>query len=132
MVNYEVGDCVWLYTPVVQSGSTKNFPSFWQGPYTILDKVSMVNYRIQLVGGSTQVVVHANRLKLCYNDPPMHHSITQRQDRVQNAGYTRIDTTLTTPVPSATPITMGTGTTGQTRPSQNRRPPNRYGDFIPF
>lgn len=135
MVNYEVGDCVWLYTPVVQSGSTKKFSSLWQGPYTIIDKVSLVTYRIQLVGGSTQVVVHANRLKLCYSDPPVqwsNQSIPRRQDRVPQAGYTRVNTTPTTPAPSATSITTGNVTTGRTHPSRHRQPPDHYGDLIPF
>ena len=135
LVNYEVGDCVWLYTPVVQSGSTKKFSSLWRGPYTIIDKVSLVTYRIQLVGGSTQVVVHANRLKLCYSDPPVqwsNQSIPRRQDRVPQAGYTRVNTTPTTPAPSATSITTGNVTTGRTHPSRHRQPPDRYGDLIPF
>ena len=63
----QVGNVVWLYTPVVCKGNTNKF-SFWKGPYTIVDKVGPVNYKLQLVGGTRSlVVVHQNRIKLCYN-----------------------------------------------------------------
>ena len=69
-VPFQVGDQVWLFIPVVQRGKTRKFTSQWRGPYTVLDNVSNVNYRIKLVGSSAQPkVVHHNRLKLCYGTP---------------------------------------------------------------
>ena len=46
-----VGDRVWLFVPAVKSGTTKKLSSLWRGPYTILDKLSAVNYHIELTGG---------------------------------------------------------------------------------
>ena len=66
---FHVGDRVWLFVPTVKRGQTKKFVSLWRGPYTILDKVSAVNYRIQLIGGQQQKTVHTNRLKLCSSTP---------------------------------------------------------------
>ena len=44
VVQFCVGDRVWLYTPVVLKGNTKKFTSFWKGFYTIVDKTGEVNY----------------------------------------------------------------------------------------
>ena len=63
----QIGDVVWLYTPVVCQGTTKKFSSFWRGPYTTIDKLGPVNYKLQLVGGTQSLVVHRNHIKLCYN-----------------------------------------------------------------
>ena len=79
--NFEIGECVWFHNPTVPTGSTKkltSFPtgstkkltSFWRGPYTVIDKMSPVNYRIQFIGGSQQLVVHVNQLKQCHTEPP--------------------------------------------------------------
>ena len=45
-----VGDRVWLYVHAVKQGRTKKLSSLWRGPYTILDRIGAVNYRIQLIG----------------------------------------------------------------------------------
>ena len=45
---FQIGDVVWLYTPVVKQGNTKKFTSFWRGPYTVIDKSGPVNYTVQL------------------------------------------------------------------------------------
>ena len=68
-----VGDRVWLYNPAIKQGRTKKFSSLWKGPYTIVDKTGLVNYRIQLIGGSQNFIVHHNRLKLCYGPPRQNH-----------------------------------------------------------
>ena len=66
-----VGDRVWLFVPAVKSGITlkKKLSSIWRGPCTILDKLSAVNYRIELTGGDQKQGVHKNHLKLCLSDP---------------------------------------------------------------
>ena len=40
-----------------------------EGSVHILNKVSAVNYRIQLIGGQQQKTVHTNWLKLCSSTP---------------------------------------------------------------
>ncbi len=58
-----MGHRVWLYTPAVKEGRSKKLATQWHGPYTIVDKTSSVNYRIQFIGATHQIVVHRNRLK---------------------------------------------------------------------
>ena len=52
---------------------------FGWGPYSILDKLSAVNYRNKLTGGNQKQVVHKNRLKICLSDQKclnlLNHSI---------------------------------------------------------
>ena len=77
---FQVGDQVWLFTPVVKPGTTKKFTSQWRGPYTVLDRVNRVNYRIKLVGSSAKSqVIHHNRLKLCYGTPQQTTTSMQHQ-----------------------------------------------------
>ena len=64
--NFRIGDRVWLFNPAVKVGQTKKFSSLWRGPYTVIDRVSPVNYRI---GTTSTQIVHYNRLKLCHGDP---------------------------------------------------------------
>ena len=66
---FQVGDRVWLYTPVVPKSNTKKFTSFWKGPYTVVDKPGDVTYKIQLIGGTQTFVVHRNQLKPCHTPP---------------------------------------------------------------
>ena len=54
---FGIGDCVLLYTPAIKPGKSKKFGGCWQGPYTVVDKTSPVNYRIQLIGTQHQLVV---------------------------------------------------------------------------
>ena len=68
-VDFKVGDRVWLYVPAVKTGKTKKLSSLWWGPYTVLDRTSPVNYKIQLIGGTACLIVHRNRLKPCYSKP---------------------------------------------------------------
>ena len=66
---FQVGDIVWLYIPAVKSGLSRKLSSLWRGPYTVLDKATTVNYKIQLIGGTKCQIVHGNRLKRCYGHP---------------------------------------------------------------
>ena len=50
-VAIQIGDVVWLHNPVVCQGNTKKFTSFLRGPYTIIDKIGPVNYKLQLTLG---------------------------------------------------------------------------------
>ena len=57
---FQVGERVWLYTPVVLKCNTKKLTSFWKGPYTVIDKPSNVTYKIQLIGATQTFVVHCS------------------------------------------------------------------------
>ena len=111
-----IGDRVYLFVPAVKSGRTKKLSSLWRGPYTVVDKTSPVNYLIQLVGGTSKSIVHRNRLKLCFEKPrtdtdQSYLDSEHIQDQV--AGFTNAETDV---VPRY--------------PGRNRRPPERYGQFI--
>ena len=68
--HFSIGDQVWLYVPAVKIGTTKKLACLWRGPYTIIDKLSALNYHIQLFGvPTTTLVVHHNHLKHCFGTP---------------------------------------------------------------
>jgi len=61
---FEVEDRVLLSVSAVKPGLSQKLHHQWQGPYIILDKVSDVNYHIQLeTGQGRKQVVHFNRLR---------------------------------------------------------------------
>lgn len=88
---FQVGDIVWLYVPAVKSGLSRKLSSLWQGPYTVLDKVTTVNYRIQLIGGTKCQIVHGNRLKLCNDHPEPGLQQISRTEMNAGAGYSHSD-----------------------------------------
>ena len=139
---FKVGDRVWLYVPARKPGKTKKLSPLWRGPYTVLDKTSPVNYSIQLIGGTTAVTVHRNRLKPCYGDPnqmiprvsrPKHqtHSNTTHSTP---APMSYRDALLTFPVPPAgytSSDSIGAPNNDlYSRPVRNRQPPEWYGIYI--
>ena len=149
----KIRDRVWLFVPAVKTGRTKKLSSLWRGPYTILDKTSPVNYCIQLIGTTRTLVVHRNRLKLCYGKPCQklraQPSKKHPQPRRSNfnksrpgcgadqqvhithptpAGYTSSSDIATAPRPDPPPTQ--TAYAAQ-RPQRNHRPPDRYGDPVP-
>lgn len=130
---FEVGDRVWLYTPVVPQGYTKKFASFWKGPYTIIDKPGEVNYKVQLIGGTQTLVVHRNRLKPCYSPPQLQadNIAAQQTSRLSDQHF----------LPTYSDVAGGhmsqvAGYTSSdveqpcTRPPRTRRPPARYEDYL--
>jgi len=153
--NFQVGDRVWLHVPAVKVGNTRKLASLWRGPYTIVDKTSAVNYRIQLVGSNRpSLIVHHNRLKLCFGKPdrgnmaPHQKAAPQQQEAttksyaqaVSNApagGYTSSeDFTSSPPTPrdpvSSPPLPREPEPPDhRSRPQRNRYPPVRYGEPIP-
>ena len=68
-IDFKIGDRVWLFNPAIKTGHTKKLSSLWRGPYTIIDRLSSVNYKIQLIGTTKTQIVHRNWLKICYGDP---------------------------------------------------------------
>ena len=121
-----VGDQVWLYTyvPAVKTGRTKKLASLWCGPNTVIDRVSPVNYKIQLLGVPSKTsVVHHNRLKHCFgtpksppvntlqSDPTAHNSLSLYSEVITGqsptpvGGYTSSSNPPTVP---AAPLTVST------------------------
>ena len=58
----EPGEKVWLYNPRRKRGVCPKLSSDWEGPYTIVNRLSDVTYRIKGDGRSKPKVVHFNRL----------------------------------------------------------------------
>lgn len=58
----EPGDKVWLYNPQRKKGLSPKLMSPWEGPYTVVKRLSDVTYRIQRSPRAILKVVHINRL----------------------------------------------------------------------
>ena len=85
---YSVGDRVWLHVPYVKRGRTPKLCRPWQGPYTVIKKLSDVTYRIQQSGNGRRrsQVVHFNRIKP-YSEPSERDSQdVQRLDTDRETG----------------------------------------------
>ena len=128
-VQFCVGDRVWLYTPVVSKGKTKKFTLFWKGPYTIVDKPGEADYKIQLIGGTQTIIVHRNRLELCYTPPQPTNAGSSKSPFPSDS-----HDTLPTPSPD---LAIGGYTTldlavPDSRPARNHRPPSRFNDYIRY
>ena len=146
-----VGDRVWLFVPAVKAERTRKLASLWRGPYTVISKTSPVNYRIQLIGTSRTLVVHRNRLKLCYGEPskqitpqrkpPARHSNpgSSHQDSLPRRSYAEVTATQVATGGYTSSANIGTTEGGSNsreanvsqRPQRTRRPPDHYGNPIP-
>ena len=126
-----VGDRVWLYVPAVKQGRRRKLSSLWRGPCTVIDRVGAAIYRVQLMGSPKALVVHRNRLKLCYGEPR-----TQRPPVPTPQGnHSRLY-----PQPQSPHILMllqltqlhlvSTSSRETSRPQRNRQPPARYGSYV--
>ena len=152
-----VGDRVWLFVPAVKAGRTKKLASLWRGPYTVIDKTSPVNYRIQLIGTTQTLVVHRNRIKLCYGEPHLAQNRNRRCHQplspqpshsilTQPSKWSYADVTAGQKTEGASSVAggytdtsdIGTSSDSQpirtpyaaNRPQRNRRPPERYGTLV--
>ena len=66
---YNIGDRVWLHSPVITPGKSKKFHHPWTGPYIVIKKLSDTTYRIQHHNKKNKrLVVHFDRLKWCHPD----------------------------------------------------------------
>ena len=124
----------------------------WRGPYTIIDKAGPVTYKIQLIGSQKTLVVHRNRLKLCYGEPQGKASKKQPTPAPRNReSETACPLNKTSPPATSTSEltyaevvanqqdtrSVGGYTTssdeqpsiGTERPQRNRHPPVRYGNY---
>ena len=145
-IDFKIGDRVWLFNPAIKTGHTKKRSSLWRGPYTVIDRLSSVNYKFQLIGTTKTQIVHRNRLKICYGDP--ERSSIQREPEqslgegeclesdevpeqllgtehpsISSAGFAYDDDSDTdNAVVSDDPLVYH-------RPQRDRHPPVRYGHY---
>ena len=114
--------------------------SLWRGPYTVIDKLSALNYHIQLLGVPNKtLVVHHNRLKHCFGTPqpppeytsqhqlsststPLYSDVAQKQ--APAASYTiSLDDPPRGENSTSTPPTTS-------RPQCTHHIPQRFNDFV--
>ena len=59
---YAKGDRVWYYSPRLQKGQSSKLQMPWKGPYTIVEEISDIHYRIGHGPTKGEKVVHTNYL----------------------------------------------------------------------
>ena len=76
---YNIGDYVWLHSPVVPRGGSRKLHHPWTGPCKVITKLSDVTYHIQSLDKKRlRKVVHFDRLKICNQVP--HATVEQAED----------------------------------------------------
>jgi hypothetical protein len=69
---YKVGDLVWLRAVAAVGVNNKLNENRWKGPYPIVERTSLVNYKLDIPlpssGRPVHNVVHVDRLKM-YSNP---------------------------------------------------------------
>ena len=61
--NYEVGEEVLVFNPTVKRGETRKITSFYRGPYTIVEIINNLNFRVEDKKTKKAIKVHYERLK---------------------------------------------------------------------
>lgn len=70
MREFKAGDTAYLLDTATKPGLSKKFAQPWKGPYRITERMSPVNYRLDL-GRDKSLVVHVNRLKPAHGFTPL-------------------------------------------------------------
>ena len=64
---FEVNEYVWLFNPVSHVGVHPSFKTYWEGPFSVIEKKSPVLFKIQKVDEPENIqTVYAARLKPCF------------------------------------------------------------------
>ena len=66
---YNAGDKVYVFTPVVKTGKFHKFDSYWDGPVTVTERVTDVDYVVRDATTNKTRMVHFDRLKPAYSLP---------------------------------------------------------------
>ena len=70
--SYNSGDLVWLHEPTRKLGRCPKLQRYWKGPFTVLQKINDLLYRIQWSPKTKPKVVHFDRLKEYRNRGSLH------------------------------------------------------------
>jgi hypothetical protein len=81
---YAEGDLVWLHDTRRRKGLSPKLQKRWDGPYTIVSRISDLNYEVRKPGGRKMTIVHHNRLKPYYGKP--RGSQTREEARIGDHG----------------------------------------------
>ncbi|KAJ8356846.1 hypothetical protein SKAU_G00196400 [Synaphobranchus kaupii] len=60
--HFKTGDLVWVYGPKRTKGKSPKLQSAWVGPYTVLERLGEVVYRVRLLPRGRTVVLHRDWL----------------------------------------------------------------------
>jgi hypothetical protein len=64
---FEVNGYVWLFNPVSHVGVPPSFKTYWEEPFSVIEKKSPVLFKIQKVDEPENIqTVYAARLKPCF------------------------------------------------------------------
>ena len=81
---FDIGQSVFFYNPIVPEGQHPKFHQYWQGPYTIIQKISPVVYKIQRDDNLAEI----RRAHVAPTQKKIHQ---KREDRV---GHRAVDSSL--------------------------------------
>ena len=83
---YNMGDRVWLKNSATKVGQTGKFRKRWTGPFTVINVLSNVNYRIKPDMGTKKLqIVHVNRLKKCFTAQlPDEHQMELTESEIES------------------------------------------------
>ena len=109
---FQAGDQVWVFCPDRKKGISPKLSSQWVGPCGVLERLSDVVYRVQIVGRRRSVALHRDRLA------PYR---PQAQAEVQND----CEAAATIPTPAPSPPAASAG-----RSQRPHRVPARLQDFV--
>ena len=66
----KVGDWVWFFSPRRYVGRSAKFQRNYSGPFLVIRQLGPVLFVVQKSSRSKEVIVHADKLKLCYGEHP--------------------------------------------------------------
>ena len=64
------GDRVWYFTPRRYQGRSPKWARMYTGPFTVMERCGLVNYRLRKTAHSKPFVAHVDKLKPCFEDGP--------------------------------------------------------------
>ena len=76
--SYNENDYILLHYPVTTKGNSPKLSSPWRGPYSILKCINDANYKIEELSTQKQLVVHYDRIKPYFGQPPSTSNIPER------------------------------------------------------
>ncbi|GJQ78208.1 hypothetical protein Trydic_g2537 [Trypoxylus dichotomus] len=65
---FEIGDKVWFYQPPRKKGRSLKLERSYTGPYTVINRINDLVYRIQLSPRSKVKIVSSDRLDSFYSE----------------------------------------------------------------
>jgi hypothetical protein len=73
--NFKAGDRVWYFYPRRVQGKSPKWQKWYTGPYEIVKEIDSHNFVIRRGPRTKLIVVHRDKLKMCYSPPPVNGEI---------------------------------------------------------